>query len=369
VLLFESLRVNSERLQRSEAALVFIPTSRNSCPPIYFVVERLNSHHSIATNLYALEENVVQCILVICRMHIMQLRQADLNLLIVFMVVAEERSVSRAAARLGLTQPATSRAMQRTREMFNDHLLVRANGVFQPTPLGQRLLAELEEILPRIDHLLSGSAFDPTREELTFHIAATDYGCSVLCEPLCKHHLPRGSRVTFEFLPRSDDSFEALERGQIDLVLRVDDGKAPSHLSSECLLEDDFVCVLAKDQPFSKRLSLKQYLTLRHIGISGAQSLTERSLALAGVSRKCAMRVPYFSAAISAVVETDYVATVPRRIAEYEAQRPNLKIVKAPKELMPLRYMMFWHPRMKSDASHHWLRSTMKDVGRRITNG
>ncbi len=277
--------------------------------------------------------------------------------------------MSRAALRLGLTQPAMSRAMQRTREMFKDDLLVRANGIFEPTPLGQRLLAELEDILPRLDHLLSGSAFDPTREELTFHIAATDYGCSVICEPLCKHYLPSESRVTFEFLPRSEDAFEALERGQIDLVLRVDDGKAPSHLSSECLLKDNFVCVLAKDQPFSKQLSLKQYLSLRHIGISGAQSLPERSLVLAGVTRRCAMRVPYFTAAISAVLGTDYVATVPRRIAEYEAHRPNLKIVKAPKELLPLRYMMFWHPRMKSDASHLWLRSTMKDVGRRISDG
>ena len=299
-------------------------------------------------------------------MHTTQLRQADLNLLIIFTVLAEERSVSRAAARLNLTQPAMSRAMQRTRDMFNDDLLVRANGVFEPTPLGQRLLAELEEILPRIDHLLSGSTFDPTREELTFHIAATDYGCSVMCEPLCKHYSPAESRVTFEFLPRGEDAFEALERGQIDLVLRVDDGKALAHLSSECLLEDDFVCVLAKDQPFSKQLSLKQYLGLRHIGISGAQSLPERSLALAGVTRRCAIRVPYFTAAISAVVETDYVATVPRRIAEYEAHRPNLKIVKAPKEFLPLRYMMFWHPRMKSDASHAWLRSTMREVGKRL---
>ena len=313
--------------------------------------------------MYAPIRFVVQCILVICGMHTTQLRQADLNLLIVFTVLAEERSVSRAAVRLGLTQPAMSRAMQRARDMFNDDLLVRNNGIFQPTPVGQRLLSELEEILPRLDHLLSGSGFDPTREELTFRIAATDYGCSVMCEPLCRYHLPVESRVTFEFLPRSDQEFDSLERGQIDLVLRVDDGKAPLNLSSDCLFEDDFVCVIDDSQPFSRQLSLQQYLTLRHIGIYGAQSLPERSLAREGVKRRCAMRVPYFTAAISAVAQTSYVATVPRRIAEYEARRPNLKILKAPKELLPLRYMMFWHPRMNSDASHQWLRSTMKAVG------
>ena len=300
-------------------------------------------------------------------MHTMQLRQADLNLLIVFTVLAEERNVSRAAVRLGLTQPAMSRAMQRTREMFKDDLLVRSNGIFEPTPLGQRLLSELEEILPRLDHLLSGSGFDPTKEELTFRIAATDYGCSLMCEPLCRHHLPVGSRVAFEFLPRSDQEFDSLERGHIDLVLRVEDGQAPMSLSSECLFEDDFVCVVDSKQPFTKRISLQQYLAQRHIGIYGAQSLPDQCLARAGVKRSCAMRVPYFSAAICAVAGTSYVATVPRRIAEYEARRPGLKILKAPQEFLPMRYMMFWHPRVNRDASHLWLRSTMKVVGDGVT--
>ena len=154
--------------------------------------------------------------------------------------------------------------------------------LFQATPLGQRLLSELEEILPRLDHLLSGSVFDPTREELTFRISSTDYGCSLVCEPLCRHHLPAGSRVSFEFLPRSDQEFDSLERGQVDLVLRVDDSKAPLNLSSECSFQDEFVCVVDVNLPFSRQFSLKQYLAQRHIGIYGAQSLPERSLARAG---------------------------------------------------------------------------------------
>ncbi len=300
-------------------------------------------------------------------MHTTQLRQADLNLLVVFKVLAEERSVSRAAKRLSLTQPAMSRAMQRTRELFRDDLLLRTNGVFHPTPLGQRLLAELEDILPRIDHLLSGSGFDPTREELTFRIATSDYGCSVLCEPLCRHYLPAESRVVFEFLPRNEDSFDLLERGHIDLVLLVDDGVAPANLVSECLFEDELVCVVDKDLPFSGRFSLSDYMAQRHIGIYGSQASSDRRLSKSGVRRHCAMHVPYFTAAISAVAETSYVATVPLRIAQYEANRPNLKLLKAPKELFSFRYMMYWHPRLGRDASHLWLRATLKSAAESVT--
>jgi DNA-binding transcriptional LysR family regulator len=91
-------------------------------------------------------------------MRITHLRQADLNLLIVFTVLAEERNVTRAAARLLLSQPAASRALQRLRDMFHDDLLIRTSSGYQPTPKGERLLHELESTLPRLDRLLSGRA-------------------------------------------------------------------------------------------------------------------------------------------------------------------------------------------------------------------
>src|SRR5712664_1347965 len=100
-------------------------------------------------------------------MRVTQLRQADLNLLIVFTVLAEERNVTRAAARLLLSQPAVSRALQRLRDMFHDDLLIRTSNGYEPTPKGQRLLQELESTLPRLDRLLSGSDFDPATEQTT----------------------------------------------------------------------------------------------------------------------------------------------------------------------------------------------------------
>src|SRR6266478_1841499 len=103
--------------------------------------------------------------------------RASVVLLAVFTVLAQERNVTRAATRLLLSQRAVSRALQRLRDMFHDHLLIRSSSGYEPTPNGQRLLHELETSLPRLDRLLSGSDFDPATEETSFRIAATDHAC------------------------------------------------------------------------------------------------------------------------------------------------------------------------------------------------
>src|ERR1700761_3333164 len=101
-----------------------------------------------------------------------KLRQADLNLLVYFVVLVEEKSVSRAAKRLHLTQPALSRALQRLRELFNDELLVRGAKGYQTTPRGEELLGQLALVLPQLNTLIAGTGFDPSRNETTFNITA-----------------------------------------------------------------------------------------------------------------------------------------------------------------------------------------------------
>src|ERR1700734_2957880 len=110
----------------------------------------------------------IQCIVLIFIMRVAQLRQADLNVLVVFSGLAEERNFSRAAKLLVLSQPAVSRALQRMRDTFHDDLLVRTAKGYEPTPQGQRVLQELEVMLPRLDRLISGSTFDPVTEHCSF---------------------------------------------------------------------------------------------------------------------------------------------------------------------------------------------------------
>src|SRR3981189_1643400 len=103
------------------------------------------------------------------------LRQADLNLLVVFTAVAEERNITRAASRLLLSQPAGTRALQGRLDTFHDDLLIRASTGYEPTPTGQRLLQDLATMLPRLDRLMAGGDFDPSTEDASFRIAATDH--------------------------------------------------------------------------------------------------------------------------------------------------------------------------------------------------
>jgi DNA-binding transcriptional LysR family regulator len=308
--------------------------------------------------------------MIISIMRITQLRQADLNLLIVFTVLAEERNVTSAAARLFLSQPAVSRALQRLRDMFHDDLLIRTPSGYEPTPKGERLRRELESTLPRLDRLLSGKDFDPGTEETSFRIAATDHAAHVVCPLLCRTVLPAASKVSFNFVPLHDAQFEAIEKGRIDLLLVADDGTAPVHFAKEVIFEVEFVCVVAKESPFKRALTLKQYLAADHIGIDilgGLQTIPEKRLSAIGVKRHCPMHVPYHTTAMRSLIGTDLVATVPRRVAELEASNPSIRIVKAPAVLGTFKYLMAWHLRMNTDAAHIWLRTIIREAGKAIS--
>jgi DNA-binding transcriptional LysR family regulator len=117
-------------------------------------------------------------------------------------------------------------------------------------------------------------------------------------------------------------------------------------------------------------LTLKQYLSADHIGVGilgGIQTIPEKRLAAIGVKRRCSIWVPYHTTAMRSLVGTNLVATVPRRMAELEASNPAIKILKAPAVLGTFKYLMCWHPRLNTDAAHTWLRSTIREAGKRIS--
>ncbi len=305
-------------------------------------------------------------------MRLTHLRQADLNLLVVFAALAEERNITRTASRLLLSQPAVSRSLQRLRDTFHDDLLIRTASGYEPTPKGQRLIDELASTLPRFDRLMTGTEFDPRQEEASFRIAATDHATKALIPPLCREVLSKSTRVKFNFVPFYGGQYEALEKGRLDLVLNADDGTAPPHLNREVIFDTDLVCVVSKRSSYDKSISLKQYLAADHVGIDivdGVQTIPEKRLSAIGKKRRCPLVVPYHSAAIQAAASTSLIATVPRRVANLEASNKSIKILEAPAALGKFKYMMFWHQRMNTDASHAWLRTTMRELGKSLSPG
>ena len=300
-------------------------------------------------------------------MHITQLRQADLNLLIVFTVLAEERNVTRAAARLLLSQPAVSRALQRLRDMFHDDLLIRTANGYEPTPKGQRLLQDLATMLPRLDRLMAGGDFDPSTEDATFRIAATEHAALLLVPPLCKSVLSKPTKVDFSFAPLHAGQYEALEKGRLDLVLNADHDTS---LSKEVIFEVDSVCVVSWKSKFERAISLKQYLAAKHVAvdiIGGVQTHPDRHLAAIGEKRRCPLVVAQHTVAMRVAAVTDMIATVPRRMALLEAPKKVTKILEGPAALGSFKYVMIWHQRMQTDAAHIWLRSIIREAGKAIS--
>src|ERR1700674_2834192 len=215
-------------------------------------------------------------------MRLEKLRQADLNLLVTFAAIAEEKSITAAASRLFLSQPAVSRALQRVRAMFQDDLLVRSPNGFELTLRGRRILDELEGLLPRMEHLVAPTAFDPMREKSHFRISGPDNVCTVVLPRLCRQYANGRYQVHFEFHPWQSGIAELVEHGQLDLVLHIDDGLLPSHFQSESLYREDGVCAVAQDSRVGDSLSLKQYLEASHIVVStyaGVQTIPDKQLA------------------------------------------------------------------------------------------
>jgi DNA-binding transcriptional LysR family regulator len=290
-------------------------------------------------------------------MRLEKLRQIDLNLLIIFAVIAEEKSVSRAAGRLLLSQPAVSRALQRARAAFQDDLLVRSSSGFELTLRGHKILQELEELLPKIEGLVMPSVFDPKRERSNFRISGPDNVCIALLPQLCRRNTTERYKVNFDFLPWQADATDMLERGKLDLILHIDDGLLPSHFSSEKLYREDWVCAVARQSKFRDRLTLKHIIVTT---LPSVQNIPDKQLVALGTKRRSSVRMPYFGAALSCLPGTELVLTLTSGMAQVVKRDSDLRLVQAPPELRPFHFLMVWHPRLTADPRHAWLREAMR---------
>ena len=302
-------------------------------------------------------------------MRLEKLRQVDLNLLITFAAIAEEKSITAAASRLLLSQPAVSRALQRARAMFQDQLLLRSPQGFELTLRGRKILQELEGLLPKMENLITPSLFDPMREKSHFRISGPDNVCTVVLPRLCQHYANGRYQVQFEFLPWQSGIAELVEHGQVDLVLHIDDGLLPVHFQSERLYREDWICAVARGSHFGDRLSLKQYLAANHIVVStlpGVQTIPDKQLAALGAKRSSSIRVPYFGVALQCLRGTELVLTLTSGMTSVVRRDCELRLVKAPRELHPFHFLMAWHPRFDADPRHVWLREAMRSTTRAL---
>ena len=303
--------------------------------------------------------------MIMMAMRLEKLRKVDLNLLITFAAIAEEKSVTAAASRLLLSQPAVSRALQRARALFQDDLFVRSPRGFELTLRGRKLLDELDLLLPKMEHLIAPATFDPAREKSHFRLSGPDNVCTAVLPHLCRQYANGRYQVSFEFHPWQSGIAELVEHGQLDLVLHIDDGLLPSHFQSERLYREDWICAVARDSAFGDSLSLKQYLAASHIVVAtyaGVQTIPDKQLAAIGAKRNSCIRVPYFGVALQCLVGTKLVLTLTSGMTAAVKADGRVRLVKAPRELQAFHFLMAWHPRLNTDPPHVCLREVLRST-------
>jgi DNA-binding transcriptional LysR family regulator len=296
------------------------------------------------------------------------LRQFDLNLLHALHALLEERHVTRAATRCFLSQPAMSRSLERLQDMLGDPLLVRSGRTYQRTVRGERLLRELESLLPRLEALVRGEDFDPRRSHDRFRAGLTDHASAVLLPPLLERLRAEAPGAMLDVSVWQSRMYDDVAAGRLDIALSAE--AVPAALETEVLYEETFVCIVGNGCPTrTRRFTLKQYLDLPHAVVETwerQQTPVDRRLAELGVKRHAVLCLPFFVPTVLAIARTDLVLTLPRRLAKIMGPVAHVHVVDPPREIKRFSYFMAWHPRLTAEPAQAWFREHIRMVARKI---
>jgi DNA-binding transcriptional LysR family regulator len=296
----------------------------------------------------------------------MDLRAVNLNLLAALSALLEERSVTRAAKRMGVTQSAMSSSLAQLRTLFDDPLFRRGAHGIEPTPRALALAAPLSEGLRLLERTLSSEPFDPATSKRVFVLAASDHVEMIILPGLMQRLSESAPGIRIEVRPWGLQEVPAmLARGEADLMIGFYGALPPRH-EQEPLFEDAYTCIVRRKHPrVNKRLSLKTWLELEHVLVSqqrGARGSVDRALEAMGLSRKIGAQVSHFLLVPLLVARTDMVAAVSEFVADAFAGPFGLQRFAPPIPLPAGRVGQVWHEQMAADEGHRWLRKTIREI-------
>ena len=312
-----------------------------------------------------------------------QLARIDLNLLVAFDALARERSVTAAAERLGVTQSAMSHTLRRLRELFDDPLLVRGRGGMVFTPRAESLVVPVRSGLVTFARALArSSGFEPQSARRAFCIASPDLFDVLALPTLLERIRDEAPGVDIAIVPPTRQRLaDQLETGEIDVAIvpQIKELRGPVRenapgLVRRTLLRDTFVCLIRGDHPAltaeqraprSKALSLETYAALSHALISpGGEGPgpIDRVLEQHGLTRRIALRVPYFHTALAIVAQSDLMLTAPRALTALISDELPLLALPLPITLPEHSVNLVWHERFSSDRGHEWLRALVVEA-------
>jgi DNA-binding transcriptional LysR family regulator len=291
----------------------------------------------------------------------------DLNLLLVLQVVLAERSATRAAERLHVTQSAVSNALTRLRALLDDPLVVRNARGLSPTPRALALQPTLDALIAAASLVLERpEAFDPATTTREFSVACADYYTAVVVPRLIDRLRARAPHATLRVRSLEELVTEhGLDR-DVDVHIGIPP-KMPSGCLSTVLFEDRFVCLVRPGmlKKGTRRVSLKAFLAASHVRISvlgRARDPVDTLLEARGVTRSVALVVPYFSVVPFVVHEAGLMATMSRRMAAAFAQRLPIDLLEPPLELNDYGVRMIWHRRTDADEGARFFRAVLQEL-------
>ena len=291
----------------------------------------------------------------------MELKDIDLNLLVVFNRLLLDRRVSKVAENLGLSQPAVSNALARLRKLTGDTLFLRTTRGMEPTPFAQQLDEPVAYALGMIHSAINQkTSFDPATAKRAFTVGMTDIG-EIYFLPKLMEELGRvAPGVTMSTVRNTSVNLkEEMEAGHIDLAL----GFLP-HLKAgffqRRLFKQRYVCMFRKGHVLDKRkVSLAEFSSAAHLVVISAgtgHGKVDEMLERSGVLRNVRLTIPHFVSVGHILRQSDMVATVPERLAQAVAGLFDLTYVTHPATLPEIAINMFWHAKFHKDPANEWLR-------------
>lgn len=290
----------------------------------------------------------------------------DLNLLVVFDAILQDRSLTRAGRRLGLSQPATSHALGRLRSMLHDDLFVRAPDGMQPTPRAQQMAEPVHEALSLFRQALEPDAFDPAVSRRSFTLAVNNYAARAVVPGLIRLVTQHAPGISLDVRPIGRlDVLDSLDADTADVALTML-GEGGERFKCVRVMEDDYVAVLDRGHPAAQAaLTVGRLAEMPHLAITSTGDDTgfvDRALAERGLTRRVAVRVPFLSLALL-LVNSDYLAVLPRRVATDLAAICPLAVKDLPFASPWIALSMIWHRRLDNQPAQRWLRELIRSVG------
>jgi DNA-binding transcriptional LysR family regulator len=293
------------------------------------------------------------------------IRNVDLNLLVAFDALFDERSVTRAASRLARTQSAVSGMLAKLRRTFSDQLFVRTSHGILPTRRAEALAGPIKDLLASAQSLIAPDAFDPATAEGVIRLCGSDYLQHAAMSPLIREVRRRAPKMRLLVAPRPATGVaDLLARGEVDLCLSLRELAIPD-LPARLLYRDRYICVARKGHPLrGRRITTKQLCTFDHLIVdpTGRSFVgpVDAALAARGHQRRVASAVPSFPLLLEVLQFGDFFAFVPERLLQ--KRRSDLKTFQTDLAIPPLEVVANWHPRAAGDAQHKWLRDLLAEV-------